>query len=104
MISTISFLKVTQAKPPFVEYSTDKTGVFIRMFDSAYPEYLYQWHKDDEDRNIEILSEGEDWLFQFDNEVPLQIKKGQNIYIPKDMWHRLIKGRKKLLLSIEKLG
>lgn len=104
MISTLSSFTVTKVKPPFVEYATDEADVFIRVFDSRYPESLYQWHKDDEDRNIEILTEGENWFFQFDNEIPLPIQKGQKIHIPKGRWHRLIKGRKKLLLSIEKLG
>ena len=99
MISTFSFLKLIQTKPPFVEYETDKTGVFIRMFDSAYPDFLYQWHKDDEDRDIEIL-EGKGWQMQFDDELPFELVKRDHIFIKRHRIHRIHKGTTDLKIKI----
>jgi hypothetical protein len=49
------------------------------------------WHKDKEDRNIEIL-EGKDWKMQFDNELPFELTEGDRIFITKHRIHRIHKG------------
>jgi hypothetical protein len=57
------------------------------------------WHRDDEDRTIEILGET-DWLIQLDNSLPILLEG--NIFIPRHEWHRVIKGQKNLLVKINK--
>ena len=57
------------------------------------------WHKDDEDRNIEIL-EGKGWKFQFDNELPLLLSKGDCIFINRHRVHRVHKGTTDLKIKI----
>ena len=42
----------------------------IRTFSKDVDPMDLIWHKDNEDRNIEIL-EGEGWKFQFDNELSI---------------------------------
>lgn len=64
-------------------------NIFIRIFHKDMPEEALKWHWDEEDRIIEPLEET-DWLFQFDNDLP-QPMNGQ-IYIPKGLIHRIIKG------------
>ena len=58
----------------------------IRVFSKDVKPLELVWHKDDEDRNIEIL-EGEGWKFQFDNELPLTLTKGDRIFITKHRIH-----------------
>ena len=57
------------------------------------------WHTDREDRNITVL-EGKGWRFQRDNELPLELKKGDNIFIPKGQIHRILKGNTDLKIEI----
>jgi hypothetical protein len=38
-----------------------------------------------------------------DNELPKNIKKGDKIFIPKETYHRVIKGNTKLVVEIKKV-
>ena len=71
----------------------------IRVFSKDVKPLELVWHKDDEDRNIEIL-EGEGWKFQFDNELPLTLTKGDRIFITKHRIHRVHKGVTDLKIKI----
>ena len=71
----------------------------IRVFSKDVKPLELVWHKDDEDRNIEIL-EGEGWKFQFDNELPLALTKGDRIFITKHRVHRVHKGTTDLKIKI----
>ena len=71
----------------------------IRVFSKDVKPLELVWHKDDEDRNIEIL-EGKDWKFQFDNELPLSLVKGDRILITKHRIHRIHKGTTDLKIKI----
>lgn len=71
----------------------------IRTFSKDVDEMDLIWHRDDEDRNIEVL-EGKGWFFQRDNELPLELKEGDRIFIPRHQVHRVIKGETDLKISI----
>ena len=58
------------------------------------------WHRDEKDRHVTIL-EGEGWEFQLDNELPLELKKGDCIFIPNQAYHRIIKGTTDLVIHIQ---
>ena len=73
--------------------------VVIRHFDPTAPEHLFKWHWDEEDRGIEALNEN-NWLFQFDNELPQILEPGKIVMIPKGAIHRLIKGTTPLSIRI----
>lgn len=75
-------------------------NVFIRIFHKDTPEEDLKWHWDEEDRIIESL-EDTDWLFQFDNDLPQPIK-GQ-IYIPKGLIHRIIRGTGDFRVRVTKI-
>jgi hypothetical protein len=86
-------------KNPYFEYIINENTV-IRVFecsDDLGTEEL--WHRDDEDRVIEILGET-DWQIQLDNQLPTSMNIP--ISIPKHMWHRAIKGTGCLQLKIHK--
>ena len=71
----------------------------IRTFSKDVDPMDLIWHMDDEDRTITIL-EGSGWQFQRDNELPLELKEGDRIFIPKHQIHRVIKGKTDLKIKI----
>ena len=71
----------------------------IRTFSKDVDPMDLIWHMDDEDRNIEIL-EGKGWKFQFDNELPLSLTKGDRIFIDRHRVHRVHKGTTDLKIKI----
>jgi quercetin dioxygenase-like cupin family protein len=85
---------------PYVNTPITQTSV-IREFSSEVDPMELVWHQDEEDRTIEIL-EGEGWQFQRDNELPLELKKGDIIFIPEYQIHRVIKGNTNLKIKIVK--
>lgn len=88
-------------KNPYSEYKYNNTNnIIIRTFKKDINPYELKWHMDAEDRLIEVLK-NDSWEFQFDNELPFILK--ENIYIKKNIWHRLIKGNDELILKITKI-
>ena len=71
----------------------------IREFNENIDPIELLWHRDDEDRTIEIL-EGINWQVQLDNQLPTFLN--QRIFIPRHMWHRTIKGEGPLKIKIYK--
>ncbi len=76
---------------------TDKH--ILREFSQNIDPIELMWHRDDEDRLVEIVGET-DWKLQLDNELPTSMN--QPIFIPRHEWHRVIKGTGNLLLKIHK--
>jgi len=85
---------------PFNEEEISK-AVYLRTFYENVDSGDLHWHRDYEDRIIESTKET-DWTFQIDNELPQKLNK--KIFIPKEVYHRLIKGKGDLILKIEKLN
>lgn len=81
---------------PFVQADGNK-----RIFSSECNEEDLIWHRDREDRKITVLSAG-GWLFQFENQLPISLSKGQEIFIKKGEYHRIIKGDGNLVISVKK--
>jgi quercetin dioxygenase-like cupin family protein len=71
----------------------------IRSFSKNVKKLELVWHKDDEDRDIEIL-EGKGWQMQFDDELPFKLVKGDRIFITKHRIHRIHKGTTDLKIKI----
>lgn len=63
----------------------------IRTFDPSQDDEEFVWHRDMEDREIEVL-EGEGWQFQIQDCLPWLLKKGMVFKIESKEYHRLIKG------------
>jgi len=74
-------------------------NTFIREFSQDIDELDLIWHMDDEDRTIVAIEET-DWLFQFDDELPLSLNSP--IFIPRHKIHRVIKGNGNLKIRIIK--
>lgn len=73
---------------------------FIRTFNSDIDELELEWHRDREDRIVESIN-STNWKFQIDNLLPQDLNSV--IYIPKETFHRLIKGDGNLTIKITKL-
>lgn len=61
-----------------------------------------KWHQDLKDRKVTIIEDG-GWQFQMDDELPVKLSKASQIFIPKFVWHRVIKGEKELVIEIEEI-
>ena len=71
----------------------------LREFNENIDPIELLWHRDDENRTVEIVGQT-DWKLQLDNQLPTSIN--QPIFIPKHEWHRVIKGTGNLKLKIYK--
>ena len=76
---------------------TDK--YIVREFNENIDPIELMWHRDDENRTLEILGKT-DWKLQLDNQLPTSIN--EQIFIEKHQWHRVIKGTGTLKLKIYK--
>ena len=71
----------------------------IRMFNVGDDQKEFVWHRDKEDRIFEVL-EGEAWQLQYNGSIPILLEERKTYYIPKMMYHRLIKGYNNLKVKI----
>ena len=73
----------------------------IREFLSNTSTFEFVWHRDKEDRIVQAMHQT-DWKFQLDNETP-QVLSENKLFIPKETYHRLIKGTGDLKVKIFKI-
>ena len=76
-------------------------NLYLREFEESVDIDDLEWHRDREDRIVEIIGET-DWELQMDNELPKKLKG--KIFISKETWHRVIKGTGELKVKITKLS
>ena len=76
-------------KFPFEETNISENEV-VRTFSLDENSDEFVWHRDSQTRSIKVI-EGEGWIFQLDNFVPMRLMKGIEFIIPKFYWHRVIK-------------
>jgi len=82
---------------PYTEIQQHNT--IIRTFPFDLNEEELVWHRDHNDRNVKVLT-GEGWKVQMDNQLPKEIKRGDTFFIPKETYHRIIKGNTDLVVKI----
>ena len=81
-------------------YKEQKIGNIIRRtFSNLVESEELVWHRDREDRIVIPLNEN-DWMVQFDNELPKKLKVNEEFFIPKNTFHRVIKGSGDLMVEI----
>lgn len=81
-------------------YNENREGNIIkRVFDTNVDKSELTWHQDHEDRIVLPINEN-DWMLQFDNELPIRLKTNEEYFIPKNTFHRLIKGSNTLMVEI----
>ena len=82
---------------PFVEKGE------IREFLVDRDDKEYVWHRDKQDREIEVIK-AQGWQFQWENCLPYLLTEGMIFTIKKGEYHRLIKGKTKLICRVIKNG
>jgi hypothetical protein len=85
---------------PFLQESID--GRIIRTFLPEVESNELKWHQDLNDRKITVIESG-GWSFQMEDDLPNKLFMGEQFYIPKLVWHRVIKGEGRLIIEIEEL-
>jgi len=83
---------------PYKNITISKNS-FIREFSLNVSNEELVWHRDERDRILKIL-EGENWHIQFDNYMPEKLIKGGTYYVPKNVYHKVIKGTTNLKIHI----
>jgi len=71
----------------------------IRTFSSEVQNEELKWHYDLKDRVVKVL-EGENWKLQMDDELPEKLTPLKEYFIPKGVYHRVIKGENNLVIEI----
>jgi len=71
-----------------------------RVFTPEVDSEELKWHQDLKDRKVTIIEDG-GWQFQMEDCLPNKLSVAEQIYIPKLVWHRVIKGTGKLIVDIE---
>ena len=77
-----------------------KGNILVRTFDLSVDSDELKWHQDLKDRKVTVI-EGNGWLFQMENELPIKLENAKQIFIPKLAWHRVLKGNDRLIVEIE---
>jgi hypothetical protein len=94
----LMLLSLIMMNKPYIDIEvTDK--YIIREFNENIDPIELMWHRDLENRTVEIL-EGDGWKFQKENKLPVELKEGVRIFIPALEWHRVIKGNTTLKIKI----
>lgn len=74
-----------------VYYETKVDNNIYRTFDpDSINELDLVWHRDKLDRHIHVIT-GKNWQFQFDDQLPVDLNKGDSFIIKANTYHRLIK-------------
>lgn len=76
-----------------------QSNEIVRTFDQDIDNHELVWHRDKCDREVRVI-ECKDWLFQFDDKLPFLLKEGMEFFIPKETFHRIIKGKGSLTIKI----
>ena len=84
---------------PYTENITSDESIVERLFEESCTQEELLWHRDPEDRKI-LATEKTDWMIQLDNKLPVSLNK--EVFIPKETFHRLIKGTGELKIIVKK--
>ena len=71
----------------------------IRVFTESIEDEELKWHRDREDRIVKVL-ESNKWFLQMDDQLPVELLVGESYHIPQGAYHRVIKGKGDLKVSV----
>jgi quercetin dioxygenase-like cupin family protein len=82
-------------------YKENKKGNLTeRVFKENTDTHELVWHRDKQNREVTVL-ESDGWMFQMDNELPIVLNEGDVIEIPKNTYHRIMRGNGNLKITIK---
>ena len=82
---------------PFKQF--EENNKLIRVFEETIDPDELVWHQDREDRLIKVI-EANGWGYQLDNQLPLPLENGQELFIPRMTYRRVIKGTGPLVVEV----
>jgi len=88
---------INEEKLPFKEKKSKNSR--IREFSQDVDNGELKWHVDEEDRMVKSLHKT-DWMVQIDNQLPQKLTENKEIFIPKGVYHRVIKGSGNLKVKV----
>jgi hypothetical protein len=84
--------------PPYRERKlTD--GRILREFSQDVSNHELEWHMDRNDREV-VVVEGRGWKLQLESGLPFDLTPGETYSIPRESWHRVVKGSSPLRILI----
>ena len=83
---------------PFQQENID--GKIRRTFSPDVDSDELKWHQDLNDRKVTVIESG-GWSFQMEDDLPNKLSTSEQFYIPKLVWHRVIKGEGTLIVEIQ---
>ena len=90
---------------PFKEVLLESNTQYVKVlreFSKNLNSEELNWHRDKEDRLVEV-KKGSGWYLQMENEIPVLMSEGLKFRIPKYTWHRIInKNRTNLVIEVRK--
>jgi len=89
---------VNENKLPFVQ--KEKNGIKTRVFKEDIESGELKWHFDQRDRKVKVVKSN-GWSIQLDNKLPKVMNEGDTLFIPKGVYHRVIKGNGELIVKIK---
>ena len=96
----ITIQAMTKPYEEIIEQHGTGTKFVIRTFLASVEEDELVWHRDHESRHVHVL-EGKEWKLQHDDALPIELNTGEDHYIPKMTYHRLLKGKGKLVVRFK---
>ena len=88
---------IDEEKLPFKEEKGKNSR--IREFSQDVDTDELKWHVDEEDRMVKSLHKT-DWMVQIDDQLPQKLTENKEIFIPKGVYHRVIKGTGNLKVNV----
>lgn len=82
---------------PFKEI--EENGIKRRVFKESVNSHELKWHFDKKDRKVKIVKSN-GWQIQLDDKLPKVMNEGETLFIPKGVYHRVIKGQGDLIVKI----
>ena len=87
----------------YMPFKQKKVGnILIREFSQSVDSLELAWHRDKKDRFVRV-AKGKDWKLQIENCLPIDLLSKKIYFIPKNTYHRIIKGRTDLVVEIREV-
>jgi len=83
---------------PYKEIMISESSM-VREFSCDVPTEELEWHMDRRNREVTVL-EGAGWRLQLESGLPFEMLPGHTYGIPRESWHRVIRGQGTLRVLI----
>jgi hypothetical protein len=75
-------------------------GRRLREFSRDVRSEELEWHMDRRDRRVTVIEDG-GWQLQLESGLPFPLATGETYDIPRESWHRVIRGHSDLKIIID---